>query len=204
MRISIGDMSIFPNSTTLVVGSETNTSAYPRSLPQSEPFRAFTHNIPSGRTVTKIDFSAANLTFSGMKAVDYFGDGSFLNASTPGHLPGHLSALARVTPTTFIALGGDTFHHVAETSISTDYFWSPDSSDGAFDKLSRAQQFFVISDLPDSFAADPVTAQISLEKIATFDADPDIFVAVAHDSSLMSSIPYFPAYLNDWQASGLK
>ncbi|KAJ6512908.1 hypothetical protein C8R45DRAFT_1088013 [Mycena sanguinolenta] len=200
-----------PNSTKLIIGSETDTETYPE--------------FPNA-TLQTSDFATANLTFSGIKAIDYFGDGSFYLLNTPGHLPGHLSALARVTPTTFIALGGDTFHHVGEarprpnfqknfpcpahlleeakTSISTDYFWSPNSSDGAFDMLSRAQQLFAVSDLPDSFYTDPVTAQISLEKLATFDADPNIFVVVAHDISLRATIPYFPAYLNDWQKSGLK
>jgi hypothetical protein len=38
----------------------------------------------SGHQVTKIDFAAANLSFSSMKAVDYFGDGSFYLLNTPG------------------------------------------------------------------------------------------------------------------------
>lgn len=38
----------------------------------------------SGHNVTKIDFTAANLTFSGLKAIDYFGDGSFYLLNTPG------------------------------------------------------------------------------------------------------------------------
>lgn len=137
-----------------------------------------------------------------------------------------MTALARVTPTSFITLGGDTFHHVGEArprpefqknfpcpahlleeskkSISTDYFWSPRSRNGAFDLPSRSQQLLAISDLPDSFYADPVTSQVSLEKLATFDADPDILVIVAHDMSLRDFIPYYPAYLNDWKANGLK
>jgi hypothetical protein len=131
-----------------------------------------------------------------------------------------------VTPTSFVALGGDTFHHVGEarprprfqqnfpcpadlleeakSSISTDYFWSPHSRDGAFDLRSRAAQLFTGSDLPDSFNTDPVAFQVSLDKLATFDADPDVFVLVAHDLSVRESLPYFPAYLNGWQASGLK
>ncbi|KAF8216652.1 beta-lactamase-like protein [Mycena galopus ATCC 62051] len=217
----IGDMSKFPNTTGLIIGSETDTSTYPDS-----PNATLQASDFAGRQVTKVDFAAANLSFSSMKAVDYFGDGSFYLLNTPGHLPGHMSALARVTPTSFIALGGDTFHHAGEarprpqfqtnfpcpahlleeskTSISTDYFWSPNSTEGAFDMRSRAQQLLAISDLPDSFTADPVAAQVSLEKLATFDADPDILVLVAHDISLREALPYFPAYLNDWQASGLK
>ncbi|KAJ7683086.1 hypothetical protein B0H17DRAFT_1205327 [Mycena rosella] len=159
-------------------------------------------------------------------AIDYFGDGSFYLLNTPGHLLGHMSALARVTPTSFVSLGGDAFAHAGQirprpafqknfpcpahlleetaSSISTDYFWSPHSRDGVFDMRSRAQQLLAISDVPDAFYVDPVAAQVSLDKLAVFDADPDFFVVIAHDMSLVGSLPYFPASLNGWKASGLK
>lgn len=123
-------------------------------------------------------------------------------------------------------LGGDTFHHAgqarprpafqknfpcpahlledAKSAVSTDYFWSHDSRPGAFDLRSRAQALLGISDLPDRFYADPVAAGVSLEKVATFDADADFLVVAAHDISLRDAIPYFPAYINGWKASGLK
>jgi len=215
-------MSKFDNSTELIIGSETDTMTYP-----TFPNASLLASDLAGRKVTKIDFTTANLTFSGgLKAIDYFGDGSFYLVNTPGHLPGHLTALARVTPTSFISLGGDTFHHAGEarprpefqknfpcpahlleetkTSISTDFFWSPKSRDGAFDIPSRSQQLFATSDLPDSFYADPVTSAVSNEKLATFDADPDILVLVAHDLSLREFIPYYPAYLNDWKETNFK
>ncbi|KAJ7130625.1 beta-lactamase-like protein [Mycena epipterygia] len=216
----IGDMSKFPNTTGLVIGPDTDTSIFP------DPTASLQASDFAGHNVTKIDFAVSKLTFSGLKAVDYFGDGSFYLLDTPGHLAGHISALARVTPTSFISLGGDTFHHAGEArprpqfqenypcpahlleetkaSISTNYFWSPKSREGAFDIRSRAQQLLAISDLPDAFSANPVTAQVSLEKLATFDADPDFFVVIAHDMSLLSSLPYFPASLNGWKASHLK
>ncbi|KAJ7091437.1 beta-lactamase-like protein [Mycena belliarum] len=217
----IGDMSKFPNTTGLVIGPGTDTATFPES-----PTASLQASDLAGHHVTELDFTTASLTFSGLKAIDFFGDGSFYLLNTPGHLPGHITALARVTPTSFVALGGDAFHHVGEarprpefqknfpcpahllqetkTSISTDFFWSPKSREGAFDMHSRAQQLFAVSDLPDSFYADPVTSQVSLEKLATFDADPDIFVVIAHDLSLVSSLPYFPASLNNWKASQLK
>jgi hypothetical protein len=45
---------------------------------------------------------------------------------------------------------------------------------------------------------------ISLDKVASFDTDPDFFVITVHDLSLRSALPYFPAYLNGWQANKLK
>ncbi|KAK7025175.1 Metallo-beta-lactamase superfamily protein [Favolaschia claudopus] len=216
-----GDMSRFPNTTELLIGPETDTQTYPEFANAS-----LVASDLAGRKVTKVNFATAKLTFSGLKAIDFFGDGSFYLLDTPGHLPGHLSALARVTPTTFVSLAGDTFHHVgqarprpalqksipcpahlleeAKTSISTDYFWSPHSHTGSFDLSSRSQQFLSISVLPDSFYADPIKAQVSLEKVATFDADPDILVIVAHDISVRDTLPYFPKYLNDWKKKGLK
>jgi hypothetical protein len=38
----------------------------------------------SGHNITKVDFANSKLTFSGLKAVDYFGDGSFYLLNTPG------------------------------------------------------------------------------------------------------------------------
>ncbi|KAJ6451247.1 beta-lactamase-like protein [Mycena vulgaris] len=217
----IGDMSKFPNTTGLVIGPGTDTTTFPEF-----PNAALQASDLAGHNVTELNFAGSRLTFSGMKAIDFFNDGSLYLLDTPGHLPGHISALARVTPTSFISLGGDAFHHVGEarprpqfqknfpcpahlleetrTAISTDFFWSPGSREDAFDMRSRAQQLFAVSDLPDSFYADPVTSQVSLEKLATFDADPDIFVVIAHDISLRSSLPYFPASLNNWKASHLK
>ncbi|KAJ6530038.1 hypothetical protein DFH09DRAFT_1093716 [Mycena vulgaris] len=178
----IGDMSKFPNTTGLVIGPGTDTATFPES-----PNAALQTSDLAGHNVTKLNFARSRLTFSGLKAIDFFNDGSFYLLDTPGHalltseepqhLPGHISALARVTPTSFISLGGDAFHHAGEarprpqfqknfpcpahlleetkTSISTDYFWSPGSREGAFDMRSRAQQLFAVSDLPDSFLRRP-------------------------------------------------
>ncbi|KAJ6561874.1 hypothetical protein B0H19DRAFT_1375173 [Mycena capillaripes] len=183
MRISTtscGDMSRFPNATNLMIGSETDTITFPEN---------------PNATLQASDLAESD--FCGLKAIDYFGDGSFYLLNTPGvlHLPGHITALARVTPTTFVQLAGETFHHAGQArprprfqtnfpcpahlledvkaSVSTDSFWSPHTHDGAFDLPSRGQQLLSISDVPGLFYADPVTTQVSLEKVANFDAYPD-------------------------------
>ncbi|KAF7312904.1 Metallo-beta-lactamase superfamily protein [Mycena kentingensis (nom. inval.)] len=225
-----GDMSKFPDSTKLVIGTETDTSTYP-----ANPNASLLESDLSGRNVTKIDFAASNLTFNDLKAFDYFGDGSFYLVDTPGHLTGHLTALARVTPSpnpTFILLGGDTFFHpgqarprpalqesfpcpahflhAANAHISTDYFFSPGSHDGphggGFDLRTRASALLSISDLPDGFATDPVLAEVSLEKVARWDADEDVLVLITHDLSVVSNdtLPYFPHSLNGWKKGGWK
>lgn len=45
---------------------------------------------------------------------DYFGDASLFLLSTPGHAPGHISALVRTTPSTFVFLGGDICHFTGD------------------------------------------------------------------------------------------
>lgn len=137
-----------------------------------------------------------------------------------------MTALARVTPTSFIVLGGDTCHHVGQlrprprfqrtypcpahllaeskAAVSTEYFWSPDSSPGDFDVRSREQPLLSIPDLPASADMDPVTMRVSLDKIAAFDADDDFFVVLAHDTSLLGAIPYFPASLSAWREKGIE
>ncbi|KAJ7190791.1 hypothetical protein GGX14DRAFT_407651 [Mycena pura] len=55
------------------------------------------------------------------------------------------------------------------------YFWSPH---GAFD---MPQQLLKGADVADANDALPVTSQVSVEKLATFDADLDFLVLAAHD-----------------------
>ncbi|KAJ7815495.1 hypothetical protein B0H14DRAFT_3476122 [Mycena olivaceomarginata] len=217
----IGDMSKWPNTTNLVIGPGTNRSLYPEfpdSTLQASDF--------AGHNVTELNFDNTNLTFSGLPAIDYFGDGSFYLLNTPGHVIGHITALARVTPSTFVVLGADTCHHAGQlrprpkfqatypcpadllaqtrASVSTDYFWSPDSHAGAFDMLSREQPLLSIVDQPNSGDADPVAGRVSLDKIAGFDADEDFFVVLAHDQSLIGVLPYFPQSLTAWKGTQIK
>ncbi|KAJ7168333.1 hypothetical protein C8R43DRAFT_1060645 [Mycena crocata] len=230
----IGDMSLFPNSTDLVIGPGTNRSLYPEYpdaalqssdfsyVPWSVPVRApFCIHFFSGRKVIELNFNDTNLSFSGLPVLDYFGDGSFYLLNTPGHLTGHITALARVTPSSFVVLGGDTCHHAGQmrprtypcpaqllpqskTAVSTDYFWSPDSRVGDFDIRSRSQPLLSVPDKPDSIDTDPVIARVSLDKLSSFDANADFFVIVAHDISLLDVMPYFPASLNAWRRNAVK
>ncbi|KAK7006765.1 Metallo-beta-lactamase superfamily protein [Favolaschia claudopus] len=217
----IGNMAKWPNSTNLVVGPGTNRSLYPEY-----PDSALQASDFAGHTVTELSFENTNLTISGLPAIDYFGDQSFYLLNTPGHLMGHISALARVTPSTFVVLGADTCHHAgqlrprprfqttyacpaelvaqAKNSVSTDYFWSPDSQPHAFDILSRAQPLLSIPDPPNSADANPVAGRVSLDQIAGFDADENYFVVLAHDLSLTGRLPYFPESLSPWKAKKLK
>lgn len=53
--------------------------------------------------------------------------------------------------------------------------------------------------------ADLEQSKASIETLAeNFDAHPDIFVVLAHDTSLEGVIDLFPGSLNDWQEKGWK
>ncbi|KAJ7043678.1 hypothetical protein C8F04DRAFT_912939, partial [Mycena alexandri] len=95
-----GDISKFRNTTALVVGPGTSRELYPEfpdGVLQASDF--------AGHSVRELSFEDLNLTFSGLKAIDYFGDGSLYILNTRCRLAGHLTALVRVTPSSFILLG---------------------------------------------------------------------------------------------------
>lgn len=52
------------------------------------------------------------------QAYDYFNDGSLFLLNVPGHAIGHISALVRTTPDTFVFLGGDVCHHTGDVRPS--------------------------------------------------------------------------------------
>ncbi|KAF7327361.1 Metallo-beta-lactamase superfamily protein [Mycena kentingensis (nom. inval.)] len=217
----IGDMSKWPKGRNIVVSSQTDLSIFPDN--QNSDLQA---SDLDGHKVVKIDLASSNLTIGGMKAVDKFGDGSFYLLDAPGHLAGHMIALARVTPTTFIILGGDTLHHVgalrpggafqitvpcpgellesAAGKISTDFFWSSGSLPGKFDITTRTQPLLALSDVDGSFFVDPPAGTVSVAKLAAMDADADFLTLVTHDGSISAALPLFPASLSDWKKEGLK
>ncbi|TID00188.1 Cytochrome P450 monooxygenase mpaDE [Colletotrichum higginsianum] len=128
----IGRLSLFPASTALVVGPGVKEAYFPGwpAVPDAPVLaREF-----EGREVRELDFSrggdasgaAAGLEIGGLRALDYFGDGSFYLISAPGHAVGHINALARTTAagasadggssgssSSFIYMAGDSFHHAS-------------------------------------------------------------------------------------------
>ncbi|KAF7304195.1 Metallo-beta-lactamase superfamily protein [Mycena indigotica] len=219
----IGDMSKFPNSTGLVIGAATNTTPYP-----ANPASQLQPSDFAGHTLSKVDFTTSKLLINNLRAVDYFNDGSFYLLDTPGHIAGHMTGLARVStsPPSFVLLAGDTAHQIgavrprpllqkhfpcpahvladARAHVSTDFFWSSGSKLGQFDLLTRSEQMLDLADVPGGLYADQPTAVVSLDKVALFDADPDVFVVIAHDVSLLGAMPVFPQTLNGWKKGGLK
>ncbi|KAJ7625438.1 hypothetical protein B0H17DRAFT_1164394 [Mycena rosella] len=174
--IQSGDMSKFPSSTELVFGQEMVRATYVTD-PSSTLLES---DLAYGGNLVAVDFASSQLEFAGFKVHDFFGDGSLYLLDVPGHLPGHLCALARVTPTSFLFLGGD----------------------AEFDLTARTTPLLDVAD--NGYYTDPPTARTSIGKMGSFDANKDVFVMLAHDESLMSVVGPFPALLDAWQAKGWK
>jgi hypothetical protein len=79
-----GDPSLFPKSTSLVVGprfksDKTTFPGYPKN-----PDALVVDDAFEGREVVELDFSTG-LDIGGFPAIDFFGDGSFYILNAPGH-----------------------------------------------------------------------------------------------------------------------
>ena len=78
----LGDPSTFPPSTSLIVGpgfKEALTPGYPQN--QESPILERDYE---GRELKELSFEESDLKLGKLRAVDYFGDGSFYLLDTPG------------------------------------------------------------------------------------------------------------------------
>lgn len=208
----VGNPSLFPSSTDLVVGAnfkEGNLPGYP-----TNPESWFLEEDLEGRNVREITFSTG-LKIGRFNAFDYFNDGSFYLLDTPGHTIGHLSALSRVTtsPDTFVFMGGDICHHVGEFR-PTIYRPFPTSLDpsplprfrGAcpgsiFEAMHHKKSANTpFHDAVPSFTVDVEKGEWSRGGTEEFDAADNVLVVIAHDEYLMEVIDLFPKSIEGWKA----
>ncbi|KAJ7175835.1 hypothetical protein C8R46DRAFT_1214296 [Mycena filopes] len=224
-----GDMSLFPASTKVVYGGDTDTS-----LGDVNPESQLVASDLAGRESVALNFDESKLTIGGLRALDFFGDGSLYLLDVPGHIKGHLCGLARVTPTSFVYLGGDACHHpgmmrptealhrhfpcpghllaATRTSVSAAYFSTTDvsstadassaSAPGEFNLLACTSPLLDVAE--GGFYDDPPAARRSIAKMGDFDANNDVLVVLAHDWTLSGCMGPLPADLNDWQEKGWK
>ncbi|KAJ7578411.1 hypothetical protein C8J56DRAFT_1059867 [Mycena floridula] len=212
---SHSDMTLWPNSTKLFIGPETDTTTFP-----TFPNASLLDTDLEGHDVVKVNFSNSTLAIGGFPAVDFFGDGSFYLLDVPGHCPGHMAGLARVTPTSFILLAGDAFHNVGQIrpsahlhdhypipqeildqsrlNINRKYFFAPDDDT---DLSTDRTPFFTVSNI---FYSDPPTARVSQLVTTTFDSNPDVLVISAHDPAMEGLLELFPKNISQWKESGVK
>lgn len=191
----IGDPSLFPPTTSLVVGPgfKSNPSVYPGfpinpdgHLPQS----SF-----EGRDVLELDFSRTTdlLKIGGLRAIDWFNDGSLYFLEAPGHAPEHIMALARTSADKFVLLTGDAAEHPGAIrpgplrplpdSISQSECAHPSA---AF----RTTPFYE----PTPYAMpDAAAGRTTLAALQAFDASPHVLVVLGHDPSFREPRAHFPA-----------
>lgn len=215
-----GDPSTFEKSTSLIVGpgfKENFTPGYPANADGR-----ILESDYEGRELREIAFDQG-LKIGRFDAFDYFGDGSFYLLNSPGHAIGHMSGLARVTssPDSFILMGGDISHHVGQfrpslwhplpSLLSPDPF-NPKSLTPCpgelFEHLlpgnDRRQPFYKVARPKDGIqiAHDPDQADASISKLQATDALNEVLVIIAHDTSLMSVVDFFPKYADDFFNKG--
>lgn len=136
----------------------------------------------------ELSFDKENLAPLGpfQRAYDFFGDGSFWLIDTPGHMPGHLGGLALTGPDEWVFMGGDCCHH---RSLLVG---------------SRPMSVTVGPAGQKCFHKDPEVAEETIRNIRKLEKMGKVFVALAHDSFLVGTMPEYPSSLNGWPESGWK
>ncbi|KAK3948711.1 beta-lactamase-like protein [Pseudoneurospora amorphoporcata] len=160
------------------------------------------------------------LTIGRFPAVDYFGDGSFYLLDAPGHAIGHMCSLARVTSQqndgydSFVCLGGDAVHHVGEIrpsqfkplpeEISPNPFLPLSAKNTCESKCPGAalQKLLPKPELPtrsfyeaargEAWHHDVEQTIDTAGKLQEPDALDNVFVAIAHDESLLDVVDFYP------------
>lgn len=216
-----GNPALFPSSTDLIVGPGFKNAfvpAYP-----TIPDAAVDERAWSGRELVEITFPS-DLRIGQYPAYDFYGDGSFYLLDTPGHAIGHIAGLARTkaNPPEFMFLGGDIAHHGGEFR-PTEYLplpkeLNPSPLPGAsaastcpgslFEAVHPDQQhastrpFFKL--VEGGVHANAADAQESVDRMFEFDAQENVFIAIAHDRTMYDLYDYFPKSAVEWKAHGWK
>ncbi|PWN45275.1 hypothetical protein IE81DRAFT_320459 [Ceraceosorus guamensis] len=213
-----GNPNLFPPHVSLIVGPGFKSAILPGypADPESPTVSAMWED----RDLIELDFndSSRTLHIGRFKAYDYFGDASFYLLNTPGHAPGHISGLARVSPDTFVLFGGDAAHHAGEIRPHDGHplpanviiHSSQKYSKGAgcpcevLERInpqqSKTKPYYVPSD---DFCSDRQEALDSLLGLGELDAQDGVFIILAHDRLLKDVLPLFPKKINDWRKDDL-
>jgi hypothetical protein len=213
----VGDPSVFPASTELIVGPtllSTQLPGYP-----ADPSGFLLESAFKNRNVREIDFSESTLEIGGFRAVDFFSDGSFYVLDGVGHTANHIMALARTTEDSFVLMAGDSCHHVGQLRPSADLplpesipasavkGFSPSASTCSCAQfkplLPTSPQLHSFYDLSHTMHEDHVQAEETVRKVKNFDASDEVLVVIAHDASLVDVLDFYPESLNLWKEKGV-
>lgn len=220
-----GDVSGFPGSTALITGPGVREAFFP-PYPENEDSPLLSSDF-EGREHKELDFDTqSKFKIGGLRAIDYFGDGSFYLLDAPGHAIGHVCGLARVTSTkegdaedTFIFMGGDTAHHGGEFR-PTEYLplpegISPSPYVSKYPSICPGHLFEAIHprkkgvdpyyDLSADVAHNIQEAEHSNKCMQLFDAADNVLVIIAHDTTILDNtlgLEWFPhGTLKNWKAA---
>lgn len=172
----VGDLTPFAHAELVVGGpaAELMQKPYPSypdsdwlELPLHQKVRYihFTDDAPPSRTHTALG--------SFDKGLDLYGDGTIYLLDAPGHMLGHMVALARVGPDTFVLLAADCCHN----RLCYRPGLRPISREN-YEGLDVARQ--------------------TVEKVKALDRLGNVVVILAHEKERLDEMPMFPQALNDW------
>ena len=189
-----GDVSLFPPSTSLVVGPgfKTNPSTY-SGFPLN-PNSHVSHSNFAGRDVIELDFNSTTgvLKFAGLRAIDWFDDGSLYLLEAPRHAPEYIMALARTSADKFVLLAGDVASHPG--IIRPSPLCPLPESIPLSNPSNRTKPFFE----PTSYIMpDPIAGRTTLAALQAFDASEHVLVVLDHNTSLRESSD--PLSLARWE-----
>jgi len=190
-----GDPSLFPPTTSLVVGPgfKSNPACYP-GFPIN-PDGHLHQSCFEGRDLIELDFSSSVLKIGGLRAIDWFNDGSLYLLEAPGHTAEQIMALARTSADKFVLLTGDAAEHPGA--------FRPSPLRPLPDTISPSATTFRTTPFyePAPFTMqDPAAGRATLAALQAFDADPHVLVVIAHDTALRESKKHFPAAsLTRWE-----
>ena len=173
-----GDVSLFPPTTSLVVGPgfKTNPSTYP-GFPLN-PDDHVPHAAFAGRDVIELDFNSTTgvLKLASLRAIDLFDDGSLYLLEAPRHAQEYIMALARTSADKFVLLAGDVASHPG--IIRPSPLRPLPESIPLSNPSSRAKPFF---DLTSYIMPDPVAGRTTLDALQAFDASEHVLVILDHE-----------------------
>lgn len=215
-----GNPGTFEKSTALIVGPGFTKTFIP-GYPTNGDGRVLESDY-EGRELREIAFDQG-LKIGSFDAFDYFGDGSFYLLDSPGHAIGHMCGLARVTssPNSFILMGGDICHHVGQFRPSSKHPLPSIISPNPFNQkgLTACPGEIFEHLLPDNdiskplyrvartwngiqVATDADSAEASITKLQDMDGLDEVLVVIAHDSSLLDVVDFFPKYSDNFLKKG--
>lgn len=206
----IGDIKTFPPSTELVVGPGVKAISQP-GYP-TNPAAVILDVDMSDRPMREIDFNQTQVRIGDLDAYDFFGDGSFYLLNAPGHCPGHICGIARVTAeadssSSFVFMGGDLCHHPGVLRPTASLPMPSNTPRDAIrlhgELQPKGPEYPFLSVSPQMFP-DYENALQTLRKVRELDALENIFVMLAHDGSIRDHVAFFPGYVNDWLVKDVK